>query len=67
MNFFDAKELQTHAMKCRYGWFRFLKFGVDSDIKTKAFQTVLNVKLKNGPIDEYQARLDFIREFPIKD
>ena len=67
MNFFDAKELQNHAMKCRYGWFRVFKFGVDTDIKQTVHDTITNIRIKNGPIDEYQARLDFVREFPVKD
>jgi len=55
-------------MKCRYGWRRFLKFGyVDSDIRNDVHSTVVRVTNKNGEFDEHQARLDFVRKYPIKD
>lgn len=67
MNFLDAKELQKHAMKSRYGLWRFFIFGIDSDIKTIVLDTIVRVENKEGEFDEYQARLDFVRKFPIKD
>lgn len=67
MNFLDAKELQKHAMKARYGWRRFFLFGIDNDIQSIVLETLIRVRNKDGEFDEYQARLDFIREFPIKD
>lgn len=67
MNFLDAKELQKHAMKAKYGWRRFLKFGVDENIRSIVRQTIIHVENKSGEFDEFQARLDFVRQFPIKD
>lgn len=67
MNFLDANELQKHAMKSRYGFFRFFIFRVDADIKTIVLDTIVRVQNKEGEFDEYQARLDFVRKFPVKD
>jgi hypothetical protein len=68
MNFLDAKELQQHAMKARYGWRRFLMFGyVDADIKKQVHETIIRITNKDGEFDEHQARLDFVRAFPIED
>lgn len=67
MNFLNAKELQNHAMKCRYGWRRFFKVRVDLDIIETVFATIARIERKDFEFDEHQARLDFVRKFPIKD
>lgn len=68
MNFFDAKELQKHAMKSRHGWLRFLKFGyVDADIRNDVHETIIRIKEDIVEFDAHQARLDFVRRYPIED
>lgn len=68
MNFLDAKELQKHAMKSRYGWRRFLRFGyVDPSIKNDVLETITRITRNDFEFDEHQARLDFVRKYPIKD
>jgi len=67
MDFSNAKEMQDHAMKCRYGWKRFFFFGVDGDIREDVQSTIVRVTNKEGEFDEHQARLDFVRKYPIED
>lgn len=68
MNFLDAKELQKHAMKSRHGWLRFFKFGyVDTDIRNDVLETIVRVTEDITEFDAHQARLDFVRRYPIKD
>ena len=67
MNFLDAKELQKHAMKSRHGWLRFFRFGVDNDIKNEVHETIIRIKNDVTEFDAHQARLDFVRRYPITD
>ena len=67
MNFTDAKELRKHAIKCRYGIWRFFVLGTPSDIKSKVLTTIERIRNDDGEFDAHQARLDFVREFPIHD
>ncbi len=68
MNFLDAKELQRHAMKSRYGWKRFFMFGhVNSEIRSDVHETIIRITDNLVEFDEHQARLDFVRKYPIKD
>jgi len=68
MNFLDAKELRKHAMKCRYGWRRWLMHGyVPSSIQQDVQDTIVRIKSDIGEFDAHQARLDFIRKYPITD
>jgi len=67
MNFLDAKELQKHAMKARYGWLRFF-VPVPRSIKNDAFNTAHRIRNNGGRVEEQsQARLDFVRKYPVKD
>ena len=67
MNFLDGKELQKHAMKARYGWRRFF-VPVPRSIKNDAFNTAHTVRNNGGrPEEQTQARLDFVRKYPVKD
>lgn len=66
MNFQNAKELKNHAMKAAYGWRRFF-MPVPKSIKDDVQKTVVRVTRKDSDFDEYQARLDFVRKYPIKD
>jgi len=67
MNFTDAKELRKHAMKSRYGLWRFFMFGTTSDIRSKVLVTIERIQNDDSEFDAHQARLDFVREFPIRD
>lgn len=68
MNFLDAKELQKHAMKSRYGWRRFLRFGyVDADIRNDVQETIIRITDDLVEFDAHQARLDFVRRYTIED
>lgn len=66
MKFLDAKELTNHAMKCRYGWRRFF-MPVPSEIKADVHDTITRIQTDAAEFEEHQARLDFIRKYPIKD
>ena len=66
MNFLDAKELQKHAMKSQYGWRRFFMLPTTA-IKKDVHETIIRVKEDIVEFDAHQARLDFVRRYPIED
>lgn len=67
MNFLDAEELQKHAMKTKYGWRRYFML-VPKSIKNDAFNTACRIRNNGGRVEvQNQARLDFVRKYPIKD
>ena len=66
MNFLDPKELQKHAMKSRYGKWRFL-LPTPMEIKNDVELTIIRIKRDDTEFDAHQARLDFIRKYPIED
>ena len=67
MNFLDAKELQKHAMKAKYGWRRFF-MPVTKTIKNDAFDTTHRIRANGGyPEEQTSARMDFVRKYPVED
>ncbi len=67
MNFLDDKELQKHAMKCRYGWRRFFMI-VTNEIRNDAVDTARRIRNNGGrPSEQTSARMDFVRKYPVKD